>query len=58
MTNNVKERVRTLSAVKCGEHNHPLLIREVAHPSHRKMTNDVKERVRILSLLVLRLLRS
>ncbi|KAH8951722.1 hypothetical protein BDL97_09G044300, partial [Sphagnum fallax] len=35
--------------VKCGEHNHPPLTREVAHPSHCKMTNDVKERVRILS---------
>ncbi len=35
--------------VKCGEHNHPLLTREAAHASHRKMTNDVKERVRTLS---------
>jgi hypothetical protein len=35
--------------VKCGEHNHPPLIREAAHPSHRKMTNNVKERVRTLS---------
>ncbi len=38
---------RTLR-VKCGEHNHPPLTREAAHPSHRKMTNDVKERVRTL----------
>ncbi len=36
--------------VKCGEHNHLPLTREVAHPSHRKMTNDVKERVRTLSV--------
>jgi len=36
--------------VKCGEHNHPLLTREAAHPSHRKMTNDVKEHVRTLSV--------
>ncbi len=35
--------------VKCGEHNHPPLTCEVAHPSHRKMTNDVKERVHTLS---------
>jgi hypothetical protein len=35
--------------VKCGEHNHPSLIREAAHPSHRKMTNDVKKHVRTLS---------
>jgi len=35
--------------VKCGEHNHPPLTHEAAHPSHRKMTNDVKERVRTLS---------
>ncbi len=34
--------------VKCGEHNHPPLTREAAHPSHRKMTNNVKERVRTL----------
>ncbi|KAH9571856.1 hypothetical protein CY35_02G114800 [Sphagnum magellanicum] len=36
--------------VKCGEHNHPLLTREAAHPSHHKMTNDVKEHVRTLSV--------
>ncbi|KAH8956569.1 hypothetical protein BDL97_07G046600 [Sphagnum fallax] len=35
--------------VKCGEHNHPPLTREAAHPSHCKMTNDAKERVCILS---------
>jgi len=35
--------------VKCGEHNHPSLTREAAHPSHRKMTNEVKEHVRTLS---------
>jgi hypothetical protein len=35
--------------VKCGEHNHPPLTCEAAHPSHRKMTNDVKERVGTLS---------
>jgi len=35
--------------VKCGEHNHPSLTREAAHPSHRKMTNNVKERVHTLS---------
>jgi hypothetical protein len=38
--------------VKCGEHNHPPLTREVAHPSHRKMTNDVKECVRTLSAAI------
>jgi len=36
--------------VKCGEHNHSPLTREVVHPFHHKMTNDVKERVRILSI--------
>ncbi len=35
--------------MKCGEHNHPPLTCEAAHPSHRKMTNDVKEHVRTLS---------
>ncbi len=35
--------------MKCGEHNHPSLTREVVHPSHRKMTNDVKECVCTLS---------
>jgi len=35
--------------VKCGEHNHPPLIREAAHSSHCNMTNDIKEHIRILS---------